>query len=75
MTTHLRLVNIIHSQSDDGTLGRDYERANLATAEITEDNNLLFEGALFTRNAIAEVRIRVSCVCCLCVAGVWLWQG
>ena len=36
-------------------MGRDYERANLATAENTEDSNRLFEGALFTRNAIAEV--------------------
>lgn len=41
-------------------MGRDYERANLATAEISGDNNLLFEGALFTRNAIAEVRAGVA---------------
>lgn len=41
-------------------MGRDFERANLATAEITEDNNLLFEGALFTRNAIAEVRANLA---------------
>jgi hypothetical protein len=41
-------------------MGRDYDRSNLATAEITEDNNLLFEGALFTRNAIAEVGAKLN---------------
>jgi hypothetical protein len=41
-------------------MGRDMERANLATAEITEDNNLLFEGALFTRNAVAEVGAKLN---------------
>ena len=36
-------------------MGRDVARANLATAEITEENNLVFEGALFSRGAVAEV--------------------
>lgn len=53
-------VQFVGSQSEDGSVGRDYERANLATAEITEDNNLLFEGALFSRNAIAEVGAKLN---------------
>jgi hypothetical protein len=31
-------------------------RANLAAAEISENNNLVFEGVLFSRGAVAEVR-------------------
>lgn len=34
---------------------RDMERANLAAAEITEANNLIFSGALFSKGAFAEV--------------------
>jgi hypothetical protein len=33
----------------------DAQRANLAAAEISEGNNLLFTGALFTRGAAAQV--------------------
>lgn len=33
----------------------DVQRSNLATAEITEGNNLVFAGALFNRGAFAEV--------------------
>lgn len=39
----------------DGSYARDSSRTNLATAEISEENNLVFEGALFTRGAVAEV--------------------
>ncbi|GBF94200.1 hypothetical protein Rsub_06470 [Raphidocelis subcapitata] len=53
-------IKFVGSQGDDGSLGRDFQRANLATAEITEENNLLFEGALFTRNAIAEVGTKLN---------------
>lgn len=62
-------------QSEDGTMGRDFERANLATAEITEDNNLLFEGALFTRNAIAEVRAGWRCCSRRGWCGGEAWRG
>jgi len=41
-------------QGDDGTVRQD-KRSNLATAEITESNNLVFAGALFNRGAFAEV--------------------
>lgn len=34
---------------------QDAQRSNLATAEITETNNLVFAGALFNRGAFAEV--------------------
>lgn len=42
-------------QGEDGSISRDRERANLAAAEISEGNNLVFTGALFTRGAFAEV--------------------
>jgi hypothetical protein len=44
-----------HKQGEDGSISRDRERANLAAAEISEGNNLVFTGALFTRGAFAEV--------------------
>lgn len=43
------------AQNDDGTVRKDAQRANLATAEITDTNNLVFAGALFNRGAFAEV--------------------
>jgi hypothetical protein len=42
-------------QNEDGTVKSDAQRSNLATAEITEGNNLVFAGALFNRGAFAEV--------------------
>jgi hypothetical protein len=42
-------------QNDDGSVRQDAQRANLATAEITETNNLVFAGALFNKGAFAEV--------------------
>jgi hypothetical protein len=42
-------------QGDDGSISRDRARSNLAAAEISEGNNLVFTGALFTRGAFAEV--------------------
>lgn len=44
-----------YAQGDDGSVRRDAQRSNLATAEITESNNLVFGGALFNRGAFAEV--------------------
>lgn len=42
-------------QGEDGRVRRDMERANLAAAEITEGNNLIFSGALFSKGAFAEI--------------------
>lgn len=44
------------TQGEDGTVRRDNsQRANIATAEITETNNLIFAGSLFNKGAFAVV--------------------
>eukprot|EP00878_Enallax_costatus_P010976 GHUV01011464.1.p1 GENE.GHUV01011464.1~~GHUV01011464.1.p1 ORF type:complete len:401 (+),score=73.85 GHUV01011464.1:211-1413(+) len=48
-------VDFVGVQGEDGRVRRDMERANLAAAEITEGNNLIFSGALFSKGAFAEV--------------------
>uniref|UniRef100_A0A383W3F2 NAD(P)-binding domain-containing protein n=1 Tax=Tetradesmus obliquus TaxID=3088 RepID=A0A383W3F2_TETOB len=48
-------IGFVGVQGEDGSISRDRERANLAAAEISEGNNLVFTGALFTRGAFAEV--------------------
>lgn len=42
-------------QNEDGSVRQDTQRTNLASAEITDTNNLVFAGALFNRGAFAEV--------------------
>lgn len=42
------------AQAPDGSYSRDTSRTNLATAEISEASHLVFEGAMFTRGAVAE---------------------
>lgn len=48
-------VQFVGVMNEDGTVRQDAQRSNLATAEITEANNLVFAGALFNRGAFAEV--------------------
>ncbi|KAF8062069.1 HCF173 [Scenedesmus sp. PABB004] len=48
-------IDFVGVQGEDGSVKRDAERANLAAAEITDGDNLVFSGALFSRGAFAEV--------------------
>jgi hypothetical protein len=47
-------------QNEDGSVKQDTQRSNLASAEITDTNNLVFAGALFNRGAFAEVGAQLN---------------
>jgi hypothetical protein len=53
--THIVPLHLLCVQNEDGSVRQDTQRSNLASAEITDANNLVFAGALFNRGAFAEV--------------------
>eukprot|EP00775_Hariotina_reticulata_P008005 gene8005-8203_t len=53
-------VTFVGVQGEDGSIQRDAQRTNLAVAEISEGNDLVFTGALLSRGALAEVGAQLN---------------